>query len=457
MSAFPTAFPHNVTLWTLSALTLLICAILICKAWQHFRFKSKTAAFLNEFWKAADLTEVRDLSERRNGAIARIARMGFTFLDNSNSDDGSEGSAKLLQNRGERGVLLERSLRQEIDREVGGMETGLPLLAVLAISMPFVGLFSTLWNLQRIAKDVAMSGMASVASVVTLLDASFVTLAIGLAAAFSAGLGAYFFFRRISRNNTVLENFAQDFVRIARDSGFNAPPRSTPSSEPPPAHAEAVPADKHHSYGQILKSSALIGGSSVINIAIGIVRTKAMAVLLGPAGFGLMGLYGSITDLAQSIASMGVNSSGVRQIAEAVGSGETERIARTAAVLRRTSVVLGLLGGGLLILFSDQASALTFGDTRYSSAVALLSLSVFFRCVSAGQGALIQGMRRIADLAKNRNTRHARGNANHYSARLFFPPGRRRSISDRHCRDRNPHLVVVQPQDKGTHAVYEYH
>ena len=57
-----------------------------------------------------------------------------------------------------------------------------------------------------------------------------------------------------------------------------------------------------HSYGGILKSSALIGGSSMLNVAISIVRTKAMAVLLGPAGFGLMSLYGSIVDLALSMA-----------------------------------------------------------------------------------------------------------------------------------------------------------
>ena len=83
-----------------------------------------------------------------------------------------------------------------------------------------------------------------------------------------------------------------------------------------------------HSYGEILKSSALIGFSTLINLAIGIIRTKAMAAWLGPAGFGLMGLYSSIADLAQSIAGMGINVSGVRQIAEAVGAGDTERIAR---------------------------------------------------------------------------------------------------------------------------------
>ena len=174
---------------------------------------------------------------------------------------------------------------------------------------------------------------------------------------------------------------------------------AVPLPQDMPQTAETATAEKH-TYSQILKSSALIGGSSVVNILTGIIRTKAMAVLLGPAGFGLMSVYGSIADLAQSIAGMGINSSGVRQIAEAVGTGEQERIARTAAVLRRTSVFLGILGAILLVLFSAQVSILTFGGDQHSAAVALLSLAVFFRLVSAGQGALIQGMRRISDLAR---------------------------------------------------------
>lgn len=162
---------------------------------------------------------------------------------------------------------------------------------------------------------------------------------------------------------------------------------------------QVVAADKH-TYGQILKASALFGGSSLLNIAIGIVRTKAMAVLLGPAGIGLLGLYGSIADLAHSIAGMGINSSGVRQIAAAVGSGDTERIARTTTVLRRIAILLGLLGAVLLAAFSGQVSTVSFGNEQHAAAVALLSVAVFSRLVSDGQGALIQGMRRISDLAK---------------------------------------------------------
>jgi enterobacterial common antigen flippase len=163
---------------------------------------------------------------------------------------------------------------------------------------------------------------------------------------------------------------------------------------------EERPKAEENSYGQILKSSALVGGSQVLSIAIGIVRTKAMAILLGPSGLGLLGLYGSISDLTQNIAGMGVNGSGVRQIAEASASDDEQRIGRTAAVLRKVSILLGLLGAVFLVIFSKQVSILTFGTDRYVSAVSLLSVAVFLKLVSAGQGALVQGMQRISDLAK---------------------------------------------------------
>jgi antigen flippase len=187
-----------------------------------------------------------------------------------------------------------------------------------------------------------------------------------------------------------------------RELGVSSSPVQHQSSGPTLNDSQAtgtVTAEKE-TYGQILKSSALVGGSSVVNIAVGIVRTKAMALLLGPAGYGLFGLYGSIANLAQTLAGMGVNSSGVRQIAAAVGSGDSEQIALTTVVLRRTSIVLGVLGALLLVLFSRQVSTMTFGNDQQATAVCFLSIAVFLQLVSWGQNALVQGLRRIADLAK---------------------------------------------------------
>src|SRR4051812_21102868 len=154
------------------------------------------------------------------------------------------------------------------------------------------------------------------------------------------------------------------------------------------------------SYGQILKSTAMIGGSSAVNVVVGVLRMKVSAVLLGPAGVGLTGLYLSITEVTQSLAGMGLQTSGVRQIAEAVGSNDVNRIARTVTVLRRMAVVLGVLGALLLIGFARPIARFTFGNHDHVGAVALLAIAVLCREVAAGQGALIQGMRRISDLAR---------------------------------------------------------
>lgn len=157
---------------------------------------------------------------------------------------------------------------------------------------------------------------------------------------------------------------------------------------------------RRSSYLDILKSSVLIGGSTAITLAIGAMRIKLMAVVLGPAGIGLMGVYSSIVDLARTLAEMGINSSGVRQIAESVGAGDTARVMRTVIVLRRVAIGLGLLGALLLILLARPISNLTFGTSAEAGAVALLGVAVFLRLVSDGQGALLQGMRRIGDMAR---------------------------------------------------------
>ena len=154
------------------------------------------------------------------------------------------------------------------------------------------------------------------------------------------------------------------------------------------------------SYLQILKSTALIGGSSFINIGFAIIRNKAMAVLLGPQGVGLMGLYNSIADLTQTIAGLGIQESGVRQIAEAVGTGDAGRIARTAIVLRRVAILLGIAGAVLLAAGAVPIARFTFGDDSHAIGVAMLAGAVLFRLISAGQMALVQGTRQIADLAR---------------------------------------------------------
>ncbi|MBO9197576.1 O-antigen translocase [Rhizobium sp. 16-449-1b] len=153
------------------------------------------------------------------------------------------------------------------------------------------------------------------------------------------------------------------------------------------------------SYTQILKSTVMIGGSSVVNIGFSVVRNKAMALMLGPEGVGLIGLYNATTDIVHSVAGFGLNASGVRQIAESAGSNDPERIARTATALRRISVALGLLGTLMMACLAGPIARWTFGDDQHATAMRLLSVVIAFQVMSGGQAALVQGMRDIASLA----------------------------------------------------------
>jgi antigen flippase len=155
-----------------------------------------------------------------------------------------------------------------------------------------------------------------------------------------------------------------------------------------------------HSYVQILRSTAQIGGSTVVTIAFGILRNKAIAIILGPSGVGLAGLYTAIVEMSYGLAGLGISSSGVRQIAEAAGSGDRDRIAQTATILRRTSIILGILGAICLFSLAGPVSTFTFDGHQQAIGVALLSLAVLFRSISGAQTALIQGLRRIPDLAR---------------------------------------------------------
>ena len=157
--------------------------------------------------------------------------------------------------------------------------------------------------------------------------------------------------------------------------------------------------ERTRSYRQIFKSTSLVGGAQVANILIGIARTKALAVLLGPAGMGLAGMYQSATGLVGTLTGFGIGPAGVRQIAEAAGTGDQIKIARTIHTLRRTALFSGILGTLIVLVFYRPITIATFGNLDYAVGVALVSLTLLFGGISAGQTALLQGLRRLRELA----------------------------------------------------------
>jgi enterobacterial common antigen flippase len=164
---------------------------------------------------------------------------------------------------------------------------------------------------------------------------------------------------------------------------------------PPPATAP-----DGSSRAEALRSTSIIGGSSVVMLLIRMVRTKIIAVVLGPGGVGLEALFDSIVTLARTMFDGGFGPAGVRQIAAASETGGIGAAARTAFVLRRVYLVLGV--AGMLIVYASRAaiSRVVFGSDEQSAAIGLLSLTLLCTAAAGAQGVVLNGLRRIGDLAR---------------------------------------------------------
>lgn len=154
------------------------------------------------------------------------------------------------------------------------------------------------------------------------------------------------------------------------------------------------------SYRSIFKATSLFGGVQVYQILIGIIKSKFVAVLLGPAGMGIQGLYQSTLDVIKSLTAFGLEQSAVRDISEANGTNDSKRIGRTVATVRKLVWLTGTLGLVAALIFSPLLSQWTFGNGDFTWGFIILSSTLLLNQICAGQKVVLQGMRRLKDLAK---------------------------------------------------------
>lgn len=164
--------------------------------------------------------------------------------------------------------------------------------------------------------------------------------------------------------------------------------------------ANSTPSVQQSSYRSIFKATSLFGGVQVYQILISIAKSKIIAVLLGPNGVGILGLYTSGIQFIQSLTSMGLSSSAVRDVSESSATNNQYRIGRTVAALRKLVWLTGILGLIAVAVFSPLLSVFAFGNKDYTIPFVLLSITLLIDQLSSGQKVILQGTRRLKDLAK---------------------------------------------------------
>ncbi len=130
------------------------------------------------------------------------------------------------------------------------------------------------------------------------------------------------------------------------------------------------------------------------------IAAKSGAIFLGPEGVGVSKLYASVINLIRTATSLGISSSGVREVALAIGSGEAEKVGRTVRILRKACWATGVFGWLISALLCWPLSIWVFNHAGYALPIALLGCTIMLAAISGGQTALLQGTRNIAALAK---------------------------------------------------------
>lgn len=158
--------------------------------------------------------------------------------------------------------------------------------------------------------------------------------------------------------------------------------------------------EQRTAYRQILKATSIYGGVQVFQIIVGVIRSKAIAVLLGPAGMGLSGLLQANTIFIEALTNFGLSKSAVKNIAEAHASGNEAAVVRTVSVVRKLVWITGLLGALLTAALAPWLSQITFGNADYTAAFYWLSVTLLLNQLTAGQDVILQGMRHIRQMAQ---------------------------------------------------------
>lgn len=156
--------------------------------------------------------------------------------------------------------------------------------------------------------------------------------------------------------------------------------------------------EKRTGYGRILRTTSVMGGASVLRIAIGIVRTKTLAIMLGPAGIGLLGLLTSIMNTVATLVSCGLQNSGVREISNAKGDESQAWHVRKA--VWALGIGLGMIGTLTTWFLREPISRLILGSHAEPINLGWIAIGVLFTVVGTAPIVILQGNRRIKAIAQ---------------------------------------------------------
>lgn len=191
----------------LMAASVWCWAVIVDKMMQYRRARAEAAGFDRAFWSGQPLDGLFDsIGPEPGGRSARIFSSGMLEWRRSHRGDG--GMIAGAQSR------IDRSMDVAIAKEAEGLTRGLPVLATVGSTAPFIGLFGTVWGIMNAFVEIAEQGNTNLAVVAPGIAEALLATGLGLLAA----IPAVIFYNKLSADaNRIVggyEAFADEFSTI---------------------------------------------------------------------------------------------------------------------------------------------------------------------------------------------------------------------------------------------------
>ncbi|MCV6825295.1 MULTISPECIES: protein TolQ [Halocynthiibacter] len=182
-------------------------AIIIQKTLNYRRARSESSEFDHAFWSGEPLDGLFDqIAGDPQGASQKIFSAGMLEWRRSHRHDG--GLIAGAQAR------IDRSMDVALAKESESLTQGLPFLATVGATAPFVGLFGTVWGIKHAFEEIAIQQSTNLAVVAPGIAEALLATALGLLAA----IPAVIFYNKLSADSDRLiaghEAFADEFSTI---------------------------------------------------------------------------------------------------------------------------------------------------------------------------------------------------------------------------------------------------
>jgi len=181
--------------------------VIIDKAVQYRRARREARVFDQAFWSGEPLDALFDqIGPQPKGQSQRIFSSGMVEWRRSHRQDG--GLIAGAQSR------IDRSMDVAIAKEADRLSRGLPVLATVGSTAPFIGLFGTVLGIMNAFIEIAESGNTTLATVAPGIAEALLATGLGLLAA----IPAVIFYNKLSADSNRIvggyEAFADEFSTI---------------------------------------------------------------------------------------------------------------------------------------------------------------------------------------------------------------------------------------------------